>query len=177
MRARVCEPDSSEWLVSPRNRPIINLYGVSNGILTMGRLLITNLVAQPIELLIWPVSPFPLYYVSPEESLSRWRGSSFSLVPHHSLVYFSHSRFSNPSSLPLVPYLLTSLSRTVMMIGRLFRWVGPLWNRFLTRWDLFFWIDVTVMKLAPAADWFLAGDFPQGTTMSRIIRPRHVASF
>lgn len=175
--SRVCEPDSSEWLVNPRNKPIINLYDVSNGILTMGRLLITNLVAQLIELLNWPVSPFHLCYVSPEESLIRWRGSSFSLVPHHSLMYFSHSHFSNPSSLPFIPYLSTSLSQTVMMIGILFRWVGSFWNRFLTWWYPFFWIDVTVLKLAPAVDWFSAGDFPQGTTMPSIIRPQHVASF
>ena len=43
--------------------------------------------------------------------------------------------------------------------------MGPFWNRFLTRWDLIFKIDVTVLKLAPVVDWFLAGDFPQGTTM------------
>ena len=124
-----------------------------------------------------PISPFPLCYVSPEEYLSRWRGSSFSLVPHHSLMYFSHSHFSKPSSLPLIPYLSTSLSRTIMMIGRFFRWVGPPWNRFLSRWDSFFWIDVIVLKLAPAVNWFSTSDFPQGTTMPSIIRPRHVASF
>ena len=52
-----------------------------------------------------------------------------------------------------------------MMVWRLFRWVGPFWNRFLTRWDLLFKIDVTVLKLALAVNWFSAGDFPQGTTM------------
>ena len=52
-----------------------------------------------------------------------------------------------------------------MMVWRLFRWMGPFWNRFLTRWDLLFKIDVIVLKLALAVNWFSASDFPQGTTV------------
>jgi len=53
-----------------------------------------------------------------------------------------------------------------MMMRTLFRWVGPFWNIFLTRWDPLFKTNVTALKLASVADWFSAGDFPQGTTVA-----------
>ena len=47
-----------------------------------------------------------------------------------------------------------------MITRKLFRQVGPFWDIFLTRWDPPLKTDVIVLKLAPTAIWFSAGDFP-----------------
>ena len=50
--------------------------------------------------------------------------------------------------------------------------VGPFWEIFLTRWDPFLAIYVTISKLALVAKWCLAGDFSQGTTVTILCRPQ-----
>ena len=64
-----------------------------------------------------------------------------------------------------------------MMMGKLFRGMGPFWDIFLTKWDPVLKIDVTVLKLAPIVNWFLADDLPQGTIFTKQSGPRYVADF
>ena len=64
-----------------------------------------------------------------------------------------------------------------MITRKLFRWVGPFWDTFLTKWDLPLKTDVTVLKLALVAIWFATSNFSQGTTVAEQSHPRHVVDF